>query len=110
MIMPHLTGSHWINTDKPGGRVFFVGGDTTAAKGSTGSGVAPSDVNHGLNPDRAFATISQALTATTTNRGDTVVLLPGDLADISTALAISNNDITLTGIASQAKLPDESSS
>lgn len=101
MIMPHMTGSHWINTDKPGGRVFFVGGDTTAAKGSTGSGIGPSDDNHGLNPDRAFKTIAQAITATTTNRGDTIVLLAGDLADISTALAMSKNDVTLTGLASQ---------
>jgi hypothetical protein len=104
MIMPHLTGSHWINTDKPGGRVFFVGGDTTAAKGSTGSGIAPSDANHGLNPDRAFETISQAITAATTNRGDTIVLLAGDLADISTALAMSKNDVTLTGLISQGNI------
>jgi hypothetical protein len=102
--MPHLTGSHWINTDKPGGRVYFVGGDTTAAKGATGSGVGPSDDNHGLTPERAFLTIAAAITATTTNRGDTIVLLPGDLADISTALAMSNNDVTLTGIAAQGNI------
>lgn len=101
MLLPHLTGAYWINTDKPGGRVYFVGGGTTAAKGKTGSGIGASDTYDGLTPERPLATISQAHTLTTSGRGDTIVVLPGNVTLTST-LTISNDDVTLMGMPSGA--------
>ena len=83
----------WVNLEKPGGQVFFVGGDVVAYRGKGASDNGP-----GTSPEQPLKTIAQAITNCTTGRGDTIVLLPGDLADISSALAMSKADVTLTGV------------
>jgi hypothetical protein len=92
--MANLLNVHgrWVNLEKPGGQVFFVGGDAVAYRG-----IGASDNGPGTSPEQPLKTIAQAITNCTTGRGDTIVLLPGDLADITTALAMSKADVTLTG-------------
>ena len=52
------TSGLWVNLDKPGGRVYFVGGGTVAAKGRTGEGLNASyPGNDGLTPERPFSQI-----------------------------------------------------
>ncbi len=94
------TSGMWVNLDKPGGRVYFVGGGTVAAKGRTGSGVASSDTNDGLTPEQPKLTIQAALNKCTTSRGDTVAILPGSIT-ITAALTMSLNDVTLTGVGAE---------
>jgi hypothetical protein len=94
------TGGGWSNLDKPGGRVFFVGGGTVSAINRGGSGIKASDKNDGLTPERPLATIDGARGAhnkCVTSRGDTIVLLPGSVT-ITAAMVFDSNDITLTGI------------
>lgn len=81
----------WVNTDKPGGAVFFVGGGTVAF-----NGIGASDNNSGLRPEQPLATIAQGMTQCTAGRGDTVVLLPGSVT-ITAAIAITKADVTLQG-------------
>ena len=91
--------NEWINTDKPGGQVFFVLPDSTASGEVVAyKGKGESNANNGLSPQTPFSTIANAITAAVAGRGDTIVLLPGDLADISTAIAMSKSDVTLTGV------------
>ena len=101
------TSGLWVNLDKPGGRVYFVGPSTTtgggviAAKGRTGDGLAASDTgNDGLTPERPFSTIdgtAGAFAKAKSGRGDTICILPGTVT-ITAAIACDLDDITLTGI------------
>ena len=91
-LMPDLGGKGWVNTDKPGGSVFFVGGGTVAYRGKGGS-----NDNDGRTPQNPLSTIAQGILNTVTGRGDTIVLLPGG-ETITTALAMSNDDVTITGV------------
>jgi hypothetical protein len=98
--MANLTvvNGRWVNLDKPGGQVFFVGGGSVAYRGK-----GASDDANGLSPQNPLATIAAALTSTTTGRGDTVVVLPGNVT-IAAALALSNDDVTLTGVDSNGSI------
>jgi len=87
---------YWVNTDRPGGRVFFVGGGTVAFQGK-----GASDVFDGSKPETPLATIAQAHTLAVAGRGDTIVLLPGGVT-ITAAIAITKADLTLMGV-SQGK-------
>jgi hypothetical protein len=91
--MANLLNVHgkWVNTEKPGGQVWFVGGGTTAYAGK-----GASNDNNGLSPQNPLATIAQAVTNATAGRGDTIVLLPGG-ETITAAIALSKADLTLTG-------------
>lgn len=95
------TSGLWVNLDKPGGRVYFVGGGTLAAKGRTGEGLNASDTgNDGLTPERPFSTIdgtAGAFAKAKSGRGDTICILPGNVT-ITAAIACDLDDITLTGI------------
>ena len=94
LIFNHTSGM-WVNLDKPGGRVYFVGGGSVAAKGRTGSGLSASNDNDGLTPERPLSTIQSAIGDCTAGRGDTVALLPGSIA-ITAAITIGKDDMTLT--------------
>lgn len=86
--------NEWINTEKPGGRVFFVGGGTAAYNGK-----GASDNNSGLNPGHCLATIdgtAGAFAKVVAGRGDTIVVLPGTVT-ITAAIAFDTADVTLTG-------------
>jgi hypothetical protein len=103
MIMPHLTGAHWINTDKPGGRVYFVGGGAVSAAGRSGTGKGASDNNSGLTPEQPLSTIDGtegAFAKVTADRGDTIVVLPGTVT-ITAAIAFDTADVTLMGVSAQ---------
>ncbi len=81
----------WVNLEKPGGQVFFVGGGTVAY-----NGVGASDTFTGARPEEPLSTISQAHTLAVADRGDTIVVLPGTVT-ITAAVAITKADVTLTG-------------
>lgn len=82
----------WVNLDKPGGLVLFVGGGTSAYQGK-----GASDSNSGLHPEEPMATISNALAKVVTGRGDTVVILPGTIT-LTAGLTIDEDDVTLCGV------------
>lgn len=96
MLLFNPISGYWVNTNKPGGRVYFVGGGTTAAKGKTGTGITASDTNDGQDPTRPLSTISQAHTLARAGAGDTIVLLPGSIT-VTAAIAITKADLTLMG-------------
>lgn len=85
------TGGQWVNNEKPGGAVFFVGGGTVASKG-----IGASNTNNGLTPEKPLSTIDKGITKCVSGRGDTVVVLPGEVT-ITSAVAIAKDDVTLTG-------------
>ena len=106
MILPNPASGYWMNTDKPGGRVYFVSGGTVAARGKTGTGIGGSDTNDGLSPERPLSTIdgtAGAFAKVAAGRGDTIVVLPGTVT-ITAAIAFDTDDVTLTGIASQGNI------
>ena len=85
----------WINLDKPGGQVFFVGGGTVAVNGKSAS-----DTNHGLTPEQPLSTIdgtAGAFAKVVAGRGDTIVVLPGAVT-VTAAIAFDTADVTLTGL------------
>jgi len=88
----------WVNTDKPGGAVFFVGGGTAAV-----NGVGASDTYPGIRPEEPKSTIQDALDKTVAGRGDTVVVLPGSVT-ITAALTMTKADVTLSGIDSNGTI------
>lgn len=84
----------WMNLEKPGGAVFFVGGGTVAY-----NGIGASDENKGLTPEAPLATIDGTAGAhakCVAGRGDTIVVLPGTVT-ITAAIALDLADVTLTG-------------
>jgi hypothetical protein len=96
-MMANLINVHgeWINQEKPGGQVFFVGGGTVAYKGG-----GASDSNNGLSPKTPFSTIDGtrgAHASCVAGRGDTIVVLPGSVT-ITAAIALDVDDVTLTGV------------
>lgn len=68
------------------GTVFFV------------SSVIGSNGNDGLSPDVPKATIANALAACAAGKGDTIICLPGHTETITTAIAMSKNDVRLIGL------------
>ena len=105
--MANLLNVHgqWVNTEKPGGQVFFVGGGTVAVNGK-----AASDTNNGLTPQQPLSTIdgsAGAFAKVKAGRGDTIVLLPGNVT-ITTAIAFDTDDVTLTGFPNQGNINSSS--
>lgn len=92
--MANLLNVHgkWVNLQKPGGQVWFVSGGTTAYEGK-----GASDNNNGLSPQQPLSTIAQAVTNAIGGRGDTIVLLPGNVT-ITAAIVMVKDDVTLTGV------------
>jgi hypothetical protein len=88
----------WINLEKPGGAVFFVGGGTVA-----NNGVGASDIYKGITPEKPLATLSQAHTQAIAGRGDTIVLLPGSIT-LTSALTVSKDDVTISGTKGQGNI------
>jgi hypothetical protein len=81
----------WMNIERPGGAVFFVGGGTVAL-----NGVGASDAYKGTTPEEPLSTIQAGLDKCVAGRGDTVVVLPGNVT-ITAALTMTIADVTLTG-------------
>jgi hypothetical protein len=89
----NYVNGRWVNLEKPGGQVIFVGGGTAAHPGGNGA----SDTYPGRRPIEPKSTIQDALDDTTAGRGDTVVILPGNVT-ITAALTMSKDDVTLSGV------------
>ena len=94
----NFVNGRWINVEKPGGAVFFVGGGTVAYKGK-----GASDTNTGSTPGQPLSTISQGVTQCVNGRGDTVVILPGTIT-ITSSTALDKTDMTLAGFKSQGNI------
>jgi len=91
----------WVNLEKPGGKVIFVGGGTVAV-----GGVGASDTYPGTRPEAPKSTIdgtSGAINNCVSGRGDTIVILPGSIT-VTVAIALDVADLTLTGIESGASI------
>lgn len=86
-----LSHGYWVNTRKPGGQVFFVGGDTAAYRGK-----GPSDSYDGVTPERPLSTLSGALNKCVSGRGDTIVVLPGTIT-VTSAVNVTADDVTIRG-------------
>ncbi len=69
------------------GSVFYVSNNTVKPK----LGIAGSDTNDGLTPERPFATLTHAIAACVANRGDTIILMPGHAENIAGAAGINVN-------------------
>ena len=85
-------GGRWINTEKPGGAVLFVGGGTVAYKG-----IGASNTYTGQTPEKPLSTIAQAVVQAASGRGDTIVLMAGG-ETLTSGVVLSKDDVTLTGI------------
>ena len=94
----NFVNGRWINVEKPGGAVFFVGGGTVAYKG-----IGASDTHTGSTPEQPLSTISQGVTQCVAGRGDTVVILPGTIT-ITSSTALDKTDMTLSGFKSQGNI------
>ena len=94
----NFVNGRWINIEKPGGAVFFVGGGTVAYKG-----IGASDTHTGSTPEQPLSTISQGVTQCVAGRGDTVVILPGTIT-ITSSTALDKTDMTLSGFKSQGNI------
>lgn len=77
------------------GAVFYVCNSTVLAP----LGIAGSDGNDGKTPDRPLATIAQAVTLCTANRGDKIILLPGHAESAAIAAGIALNKAGISVIA-----------
>ena len=90
----NYVNGRWVNLEKTGGQVIFVGGGTVAYPGGNGA----SDTYPGKRPTEPKSTIQDALDDTVAGRGDTVVVLPGNVT-ITAALTMSKTDVALAGVA-----------
>lgn len=68
-------GTIWGSQPNTGGQVFWVAPSTSYTV--DGKAYSASDGNDGLSPERALATVAQAITNSTANVGEVIVLLPG---------------------------------
>jgi len=75
------------------GKVFYVCNSTTPSA----LGIAGSDGSDGKTPDRPLATIAQAVSLCTANRGDKIILMPGHAETITAAggIALSTAGISV---------------
>lgn len=95
--MAYLTkyGSFWGSVPDIGGRMFWVApASTYTLEGQTYSS---SDGHDGLSPERALASVAQAITNATDSAGDVIVLLPG-AHTAAASLAISKAQVKLIGL------------
>ena len=88
-------GSFWGMIPQTSGRVIWVAaGDTYTVEGRSYSA---SNNNDGLSPERAVRTVTYAVSLTTANVGDVIVLLPGDHT-VAAAVSVNVAGITITGM------------
>lgn len=74
------------------GTYFFV----SSSSGSNG--------NDGLSPSTPLATLAQAVSLCTSGLGDTILLMPGYSETISSAVAVSKNNVHIIGLGGLAAL------
>ena len=88
-------GSFWGFLPLTHGRYFWVA--PAASYTVEGNTYEASDNNDGLSPERALRTIAYAVSLTTANVGDVIVLLPG-LHTSAAVVTVNKAGITITGI------------
>jgi hypothetical protein len=76
------------------GTVYFV-------DSATGS-----NSNSGLDPTQAFATLTTAITACTTNKGDVIILMPSHAETISTTVTLSIANVSIIGLGNGTARPN----
>jgi hypothetical protein len=89
-------GTQWGDVPQTFGNVYWVapGAGTYTVEGRSYSA---SDNNDGLSPERALATIPQAISNATASAGDVIMLLPGTYTNAAT-VTISKAGLTFVGI------------
>lgn len=88
-------GTLWGAIPQTPGRVFWV--SPSAGYTIDGRAMSASDNNDGLSPDRALLTLGQAITNSTANVGDVIVMLPG-AHSYSSTVTVSKSGLTITGL------------
>lgn len=88
-------GTYWGQIPQTQGNIFWVApSDSYVVEGRSYSS---SNDNDGLSPERAFRTLAYALTKTTANAGDVVVLL-GGTHTLTAAATVSTAGVIITGL------------
>jgi len=94
--MSYLTkyGTMWAMLPMTVGQVWWVA--PSSGYLVDGRTYSSSDNNDGLSPERALATIAQAVTNATANAGDVIALLPG--THVSANAAVNKAGLTFVGL------------
>jgi hypothetical protein len=99
------TGTQWGDVPQTFGSVYWVapGAGSYTVEGRSYSA---SDNNDGLSPERALATIAQAISNATASAGDVIMLLPGTFT-AATTITIAKAGLTFVGVYPSQRLgPD----
>lgn len=88
-------GTQWGGIPETTGSVYFVA--PASPYTVEGRSYSSSDNNDGLSPERALATIGQAISAATANANDVIALLPGSHTNAAT-VTLSKAGLTFVGV------------
>ena len=88
-------GTQWGNVPQTAGNVYWV--SPTSTYTVEGRSYSASDNNDGLSPERALASIAQAISNATANAGDVIMLLPGAAFTSAATVAINKAGLTFVG-------------
>lgn len=77
----------------PGSQTFYVGPKSVTQY----QGIGASNGNSGTSPQEPFASLSTAISAATSGRGDVIVVLPGYTETVTSSLTISKDALTIIG-------------
>lgn len=97
-------GTQWGDVPQTTGSVFWVA--PASPYTVEGRSYSSSDNNDGLSPERALATIGQAISNATANNGDIIMLLPGSHTNAA-VVSINKAGLTFIGAHPRARFsPD----
>src|SRR6266851_2579708 len=99
-------GTQWGDIPQTAGRVFWVA--PASPYTVEGRSYSSSDNNDGLSPERALATIAQAILNATSDVGDVIALLPSNTAHTSAAtITLNKSGLTFYAVHPQTRIaPD----
>ncbi len=99
-------GTQWGDVPQTSGAVYWVA--PVSPYTVEGRAYSSSDNNDGLSPERALATIGQAITNATANANDVIMLLPSATAHTSAAtVTLSKAGLTFVGCQPHMRLGPE---
>lgn len=92
-------GTQWGGVPETSGSVYWVAPTTSTVATYTveGRSYGASDNNDGLSPERALATIGQAISNATANANDVIALLPGSHTSAAT-VTLSKAGLTFVAV------------
>lgn len=98
-------GTQWGDVPQTSGAVYWVAPTTStnATYVVEGRSYSASDNNDGLSPERALATIGQAISNATASAGDVIMLLPGSHSNAA-VVNINKAGLTFVGCHPSARL------